>query len=251
LSRLTYSPAFEVGVVWSPDGQTVFFGEFKVDGPMEVAGRRADGTGGTTRLARLQVAVFPTSVSPDGAGLVVSLGPYPWTEDIAWVDTAGKAQQPRMLLDEEFRVQNGELSPDGRWLAYESFESGAPEVLVRPFPALDSGRWAVSSSGGTRPAWSRDGKEIFYLDAQGFLNAVAVEPRGEVLNIGRPEVVIKKAYVNPVPPRAYDVSSDGRRFLMLEPVPAPTSAGAGRIVLVQNWFDELRRVAPPRRSSTR
>jgi hypothetical protein len=83
------------------------------------------------------------------------------------------------------------------------------------------------------------------------LNAVAVEPRGEVLNIGRPEVVIKKAYVNPVPPRAYDVSSDGRRFLMLEPVPAPTSAGAGRIVLVQNWFDELRRVAPPRRSSTR
>ena len=91
---------------------------------------------------------------------------------------------------------NPEVSPDGRWLAYESNESGASEIFVRPFPALDSGRWQVSTGGGTRPLWSRDGRELFYLDASGFLTAVAVERREDALSIGRPEVVIGKAYVN-------------------------------------------------------
>ena len=138
------------------------------------------------------------------------------------------------------------MSPDGRWLAYESNESGASEIFVRPFPALDSGRWPVSTGGGTRPLWSRDGKEIFYLDASGFLTAVAVERREDALSIGRPEVVIRKAYFNPLGGRTYDVSPDGRRFLMIKEVAPEQDDADGRIVLVQNWFDELRRVAPAR-----
>jgi hypothetical protein len=120
-----------------------------------------------------------------------------------------------------------------------------------PFPALDSGRWPVSAAGGTRPAWLRDGTEIFYLDARNFLTAVAVEHRGSALSIGRPEVVIEKAYVNEFSHRAYDVASDGRRFVMIKAAAPATSASAGRIVLVQNWLDELRRLAPTRRSATR
>ena len=147
-----------------------------------------------------------------------------FSADILWVDTAGKAE-PRTLLDAEFRFSNAAVSPDGRWLAYQSNESGAAEIFVRPFPALDSGRWPVSTGGGTRPLWSRDGKEIFYLDASGFLTAVAVERREDALSIGRPEVVIRKAYVD----RAsrvgrYDVSPDGTAL----PDDQGSHAGAGR-----------------------
>jgi serine/threonine-protein kinase len=246
LSQVTFSSKLNrAGGLWSTDGRAVFFGQQSNDG-WEIVRSLADGTGETTVLSIRPEAWLPTSVSSDGAGLVASTGSSIFTEDIAWVDTTGKAE-PRMLLDPEFQVQNGELSPDGRWLAYESLESGAAEVFVRPFPEIDSARWPVSTFGGTRPAWSRDGREIFYLDPRDFLTAVRVEPRGDALIVGRPEVLIEKAYVNPVPGRSWDVSADGRRFLMLAPAAATIDARAGRIVMVQNWLDELRRAEASRR----
>jgi serine/threonine-protein kinase len=251
LTRLTSTPGINVGAVWSADGRTVFFASRLAEGGWEVAGRSADGAGETTVLARQLGPWVPSSVTPDGAGLVASTGTDLVTPDIGWLDIAGKAE-PRILLDAEFRLLNGELSPDGRWLAYESYESGQPQIFVRPFPGLDSDRWPVSATGGTRPVWSRDGKEIFYLDGRNFLTAVAIGHRGDTLSISRPEVVIDRAYfVSASQLRPYDVSPDGRRFLMLKAAATDTDLAAGRLVLVQNWFDELRRVAPPRRSATR
>jgi serine/threonine-protein kinase len=168
-----------------------------------------------------------------------------FADDILWVDTAGKVE-PRTLLDAEASFSNAAVSPDGRWLAYESTELGDAEIFVRPFPALDSGYWQVSTGGGTRPLWSRDGRELFYLDASDLLTAVTVERREDALSIGRPEVVIGKAYANVKNGRTYDVSPDGRRFLMIKEVTPEQDDAVGRIVLVQNWFDELRRLAPAR-----
>jgi serine/threonine-protein kinase len=158
---------------------------------------------------------------------------------------AGNAE-PKTLLDAEATLSNAEVSPDGRWLVYESLESGRSEIFARPFPALESGRWQVSAAGGTRPLWSRDGREIFYLDASDFLTAVAVETREGALSFGRPEVVIGQAYVSPRQGRPYDVSPDGRRFLMIKEATTGRDDAVGQIVLVQNWFDELRRLAPVR-----
>jgi serine/threonine-protein kinase len=242
LTRLTSSPRADIAPVWSPDGRTVFFASLQENGDYELAGRVADGAGEPMRLTRQRNLLVPMSVAPDGAGLVVSSA-----DDLLWIDTAGGVE-PRALFHAGLNLfTNAEVSPDGRWLAYESNESGTSEVFVRPFPALDSGRWPVSTGGGTRPLWSHDGREMFYLDASGFLTAVAVERVENGLNIGRPEVVIRKAYVNARPSRTYDVSPDGRRFLMIKEVTPEQDAADGKIVLVQNWLEELRRLAPPRR----
>jgi serine/threonine-protein kinase len=205
------------------------------------------------QLTRKGGFMAPTSVTPDGAALVVGSGAAAGmvAEDIGLVDTAGKSET-RMLLDAEFAVLNPAVSPDGRWLAYESNESGVPQIFVRPFQGLDSGRWQVSGGVfGTRPLWSPDGREIFYLDANDFLTSVPVERTEAALSFGRPEVVIGKAYVNARAGRTYDVSPDGKRFLMIKAVTEQQDNAVGRVVMVQNWLDELRRVAPPRRSATR
>ena len=99
-----------------------------------------------------------------------------------------------MLLDEDWSFGNAELSPDGRFLAYTSNESGTDEVFVRPFPALESRRWQVSSGGGSRPLWSRDGSEIFFLDGRNHLTAAPVTTRDGALVIGRSEVLFETAY---------------------------------------------------------
>ena len=139
---------------------------------------------------------------------------------------------------------NAELSPDGRWLAYVSDEFGQNEVFVRPFPAFDRGRWQVSTGGGSRPAWSRDGREIFFLDPTWRLMGATVATRGEALVLGESRVVVEKTYAPAYSGRTYDVSPDGRRFLMIKAGGPPPSDTSGRIVLVQGWLDELRRVAP-------
>jgi hypothetical protein len=137
-----------------------------------------------------------------------------------------------------------DISPDGRWIAYHSVESGRTEVYARPFPLVDSGRWQVSNAGGTRPRWSRDGHELFYFTpADGpraaALWAVPITP-GPTLTAGRPVKVFEGNYGAFNQGRqTYDVSPDGKRFVMIQPVETPTP-----IIVVQNWTDELKRRVP-------
>src|SRR4030095_4919609 len=111
-----------------------------------------------------------------------------------------------------------EFSPNGRYLAYQSAvgEPGQSEVYVRPFPQGDSGRWQISTPRGTRPAWARSGRELFYLDASNTLTAVPVQTSGSTFSAGKPSKVFDATYSTPFPPRSYDVSPDGRRVLMLK-----------------------------------
>ena len=109
-----------------------------------------------------------------------------------------------------------EISPDGRYLAYQSDESGRYEVYVRPFPQVDRGRWQISTGGATRPVWARSGRELFYLDESGALTAVPVQTSGPTFIVGSPATVFDTKYVEPNPARHYDVSPDGQRFLMLK-----------------------------------
>ena len=134
------------------------------------------------------------------------------------------------------------MSPDGRWLAYQSNESGRDEIYVRPFPNIDSGRWQVSTGGGTRPAWGPNGRELFYLAADGKLMAVPVQS-GATYSAGTPQVVVNTAYLNPQLGRTYDVSPDGKRFLMIKDA-STQPASPRQLVVVLNWFEELKRLVP-------
>jgi serine/threonine-protein kinase len=164
--------------------------------------------------------------------------------DINLIDLTGD-RRPKPLIQTRFTEGNGiAFSGDGRWLAYESNESGREEIYVRPFPDVDSGRWLILPSGGTRPVRSQDGRELFYLEGESRLMAVSIQS-GTTFSAGRPRLLFDKAYAVATGGWTYDVAPDGRRFLMMKSsgeiksAPAPTS-----LVVVQDFGEELKRLVP-------
>jgi serine/threonine-protein kinase len=152
---------------------------------------------------------------------------------------------------------NADISPDGRWLAYESNESGQREVYVRPFPDVSGGRWQVSTGGGTRPVFGRNGQELFYLATTGTvgtdatLMSVRIQP-GSTWTAGNPAKLFTGRYFYndgqgaAGDGRTYDVSPDGRRFLMIKDsgTVGQQTATPPNLVVVQNWTEELKRIVP-------
>ena len=136
-------------------------------------------------------------------------------------------------------VLTPEVSPDGQWLAYQSNESGQPDVYVRPYPNVDAGRWQISTQRGSRPAWSRNGRELFFLDETDRLSVVPIAINGSTLVPGAPRRLLDAAYYpgfssRGASLRGYDVSLDGQRFLMIK---GGADAAASQTVLtvVANW----------------
>jgi serine/threonine-protein kinase len=152
----------------------------------------------------------------------------------------GRTDAP--IIGGQARNAGAEVSPDGRWLAYESDESGELEVYVRPFPDVNAARWQVSANGGTRPAWAKNGRELFYLDAANLLTVVPVQS-SPTFSAGAPQRLHQQAYYPGFSTRgfnlrAYDVSRDGQRFLMLK-----NNSAAGlstEINIVLNWAERFR-----------
>jgi serine/threonine-protein kinase len=144
---------------------------------------------------------------------------------------------PRPLVRSRYDNFAMTLSPDGRWLAYVSDESGSREVYVRPFPSVDSAKFAVSIGGGVEPLWRRDGAELFYRNLRGDMYAVAVGPGRQFehspprLLFSRPSMALQEFY------RSYDVHPDGKRFLMLD----TGGAEARNLNLILNWQPGLQR----------
>ena len=172
---------------------------------------------------------------PNGRDLLLrSEGTTPGTRKLlTW--TRGVDSLPRVLVESPFDHYAPALSPDGRWVAYVSEESGDPEVYVRPYPAADSARIAVSISGGVEPRWSPNGRELFYRDRRGAMFAVAVETT-PTFRAGAPELLFYDPGLLLGPYyRAYDVAQDGQRFLML----TSGDEASSTLNLVLNWRREL------------
>ena len=147
------------------------------------------------------------------------------------------------LLQTKFDEGNGTVSPDGRWLAYESNSSGRFEIYVRPFPNAGEGLWQVSTMGGTQPLFARSGTEVFFVGPDGALMRVPVEASGPTWRAGTPVRLFDGRYVTVGSiGRTYDVSPDGQRFLMIKAAGADATAAPPSLIVVQHFDQELRRL---------
>jgi Tol biopolymer transport system component len=145
----------------------------------------------------------------------------------------GRLDEP-LMSPTAGRLDGFAISSDGRWLAYQSNESGQFEVYVRPFPRVNDGRWVVSKNGGTSPVWSKRGDELFYFSAEGQLMSAAIRSQPD-FSVGEVKTILANRYLAGA--GTYDVSPDGQRFLVIK------NAGA-QIVVVENWFEELKAKVP-------
>jgi serine/threonine-protein kinase len=242
LTRLTFDPSVDSYPAWMPDGRRLVFSSLreKIDAPYSQA---ADGIGTAERLVTDRWELDQASVSPDGKRLVLRARSTETGEDIVMLSLDG-ARRVESLLRTKFRERNAEISPDGRWLAYQSDESGSYEVYVRPFPQVESGRWQVSSSGGTRPLWNRNGRELLYVSADSMLMSVPVQLLGTTFGYGSATRVVDLSEYNiGTEGRGFDISPDGRRFLVTRNDEAEPG-GRAEINVVLNWTEELKRLVP-------
>jgi serine/threonine-protein kinase len=243
-TRATFSPARDSFPVWSPDSGRIFFGSAR-SGGHNLFAQAADGTGAVEQLTDGTFNRNPSSFSPDGGHLVFSETGLTTGYDIMMIRLDGD-RNVEPLVRTPTNEQNAEIAPDGRWIAYQSDESGQYEIYVRPFPTIDGGRWQISTTGGTRPLWAHSGQELFYLSTDGSLMRVAVEPRA-TWTASAPARLLDKAvpFFAAWSGRTYDISLDDQRFLMPDSLtPSDPAAGPARFIVVQHWFEELKRLVP-------
>jgi eukaryotic-like serine/threonine-protein kinase len=185
-TRLTFNPSDDYFPVWSPDGSQIVFASSR-DGSFGLYQKPASGAGSEGPLLKSSIDIAPYSWSSDGRFIVYrGLSSKGRTE--VWVLPLSGDRKPFPFLQSEELNQSGpRLSPDGRWLAYYSNESGGFEVYVQTFPK-PGGKWEVSTGGGVYPQWSRDGKELFYVALDGKLMAASVQG-GSALEVGTPKAL--------------------------------------------------------------
>ena len=236
-SRLTFDPAADFAPVWTSDGRRLIYFSQRGREP-GLFWQLADGTGTAERLSP---GAPPSAVTPDGSQVLFALA---GNRDLAMVALDGTRRVQRLLQDPSVE-RNGIVSPDGRWLAYESDSSGRFEVYVRPFPNVGAGQWLISTAGGTRPLWAPKGDELFYVAPGGALMTRRVYARDGAWSAGSPTKVVDGPYATEGvrDRRSYDVSSDGQRFLLIKQ-PA-NEATVPQIIVVQHWLEELKRLVPP------
>jgi serine/threonine-protein kinase len=198
-----------------------------------------DGSGRPEPLFPTDQGFAPTrsAWSPDGRHFVYVKSDAKTGSDI-WIHTPGQEAAPRTLIATTANESSPVISPDGRFIAYQSDESGAVEIYVRPFPKIEARRELVSRSGGTAPTWSRDGTEIFYLSDKGLMKVPVANGRSGApsLSLGPPSLALEMTGLE-----NFDISPDGRTFA-IERVPIEKAAKEIHIVL--NWFEELKRLVP-------
>jgi Tol biopolymer transport system component len=248
MSPLTTEPGRDRHPRWSPDGGRIAFEAERLGAlgaptlfVRDVSGERQDvavwrppsGTGRSRTLREWSLRDW----SRDGRFLLIETSAVATQFDL-WVlrpDEAGT--QPAPYLQTPFNEAQGRFSPDGRWVAYQSNESGRPEVYVRPFPSADR-KWVVSAEGGVLPVWSRDGRELYYVvPGELTLMAAAIAP-GDEFRASAPRALFKNSGT------VFDVARDGR-FLMASPVEPPAGSAARAssptLVFISDWRAKLGR----------
>jgi serine/threonine-protein kinase len=248
LSRLTTDAAPDTRPVWTPDDRRIVFSSLRNKNmPYNLYWQRADGTGEAERLTESQSVQYPGSWHPSGkllaftqvnpqTGRDVMILPMDGDETSGW-----KPGKPTVFLNDTFNEREPMFSPDGRWLAYVSLRTGRSEVYVRPFPG-PGGERLVSTGGGANPTWSRTRSELFYEAPDDRIMVAPYTVQGDSFTADTRRRWSETPVMTRDDQRSFDLHPDGNRFAVAE-----AQAGVKRdtVVLIFNFFDELRRLAPP------
>jgi eukaryotic-like serine/threonine-protein kinase len=220
--------------IWTPDGKRITFRSTK-GGPWNIFWKSADGSGAAEQLTNGQYLTEPSSWSSDGK-LLLFTEQTPATRRDIWVMELTGDRKRRPLIQTPADESAPRFSPDGHWIAYVSDASGRIEVYVQPYPPSGE-KWQISTSGAREPVWAPNGAELFYRD-QDKLMAVEIKTQ-PAFAAGKPRMLFEGGYEGPISSRAnFDISPDGRRFLMLQKTAAKEISTDVKIV--PNWFQAVR-----------
>jgi serine/threonine protein kinase len=244
MTRLTFDKAPELDPIWTPDGKHIVYlwGRSKPG----LYWKAADGTGEAEEVSTVpNLILFPWCFSGDGKTLLVAGSADGVTKyDIGTISMEGNhAYKP--LLHEDYVETHPNVSPDGKFIAYMSAESGQMQIFVRPFPDVNKGRWQISTGPGESPLWAPDGKALYYLGDDGVME-VPVDTKS-AFTAGKPHVLFKGNYIKGYGESpSWDIHPDGKRFVMMKQLQASGSAGTElrKINVVVNWLDELKQRVP-------
>jgi serine/threonine-protein kinase len=240
-SRITFGDTASVRPAWAPDNREVFYISDRAgSGVGPIYAHRADGTGSARPLLSSALDFGQVAPSRDGRWMVVrTSASTSGSGDILGFRTGDTTLV--QLVNSPATELFPALSPDGRWLAYASNESGTTEVYVRPFPATATAKWQVSTAGGSDPVWARSGRELLYINGKSEMVSAEIPPGG-TFSVGRQRVLFSVAQLfRPGPIPAYGPSPDDRRFIMVREGDA---AQQSELVLAENWLQELTARSP-------
>ncbi len=243
-NRVTFDPASSDFPVWTPDGASIVFASARPSAP-GLYQKPADGGEEEQLLLRYEGVIAPSSWSPDGRYLMYVLINSETRFDSGVLPT-GADRKPWKFLNTPSVEGAGEISPDGKWAAYQSNQSARSEVYIRPFigpgaaksgQSGRTGQWQVSLEGGSYPKWSADGKELFFLNPLGEMMAAPITFAGSVLSSGTPVKLFQTRIVgggrNDTGGPEYDVAPDGR--FLINTIMDELAAATPPIILIQNW----------------
>ena len=231
----------------SGSGADIWVKDLDRDTPSRLSGIRSDGSGEAKRLTDGKALEYPYSFSPDGKRLAIQQignggGFDIFMLSVDW-DTGVRIVKAELFLGTPFLEANPAFSPDGRWLAYVSNESGVQEVYVRPSPG-PGGRWQVSTGGGRFPVWSRDGRELFFQTLDWRVMAAAYTAKGDSFAAGKPRLWTETRLRATGTFANYDLAPDGKRLAAIVADDANAEKPATHLTFLLHFFDELRRKAP-------
>jgi Tol biopolymer transport system component len=235
-TRLTFGTASQLSPAWSPDGNTIFYQSNAIGG-YHIYSKAADGSGSDQTVIESKDAeeAIP-SPSPDGRYLVYlrRSGGQPSTD--LWALPLFGDRKPIPIVETAFLKNGAAVSPDGKWLAYQTNESGRNEVYITAFPG-GGAKWQVSTNGGAASRWRKDGKELFFLDPTDNIVAVDVNISGKAPQLGVPHALFQ---ANAIQRQngSFDVTGDGKRFLVNI---GNLKEGSDPLTLVLNWPGELKK----------
>jgi serine/threonine protein kinase len=240
LTRVTTDPGQDQSPVWTPDGNRLVFTS-EAGGVMgSLFWQRADGSGRAEPLVDGKLIQRATSVVADGSRVLFSEG-----AGLSTLSLDGR-RDIKTLVRLEQGSGDGVVSHDGQWLAYVAVNGNLPNIFVSPYGSPNTGRIQVTPAGGTQPRWSQDGRTLFYLALDGAVTSVEITTR-PTLAVGRPQRVINgRSYLyglNASRAGTFDVSLDGQRFLLVKESPSQADEQP-TVVVIKNWFEELRRLVP-------
>jgi Tol biopolymer transport system component len=250
MSKLTFDVTRGAYPVWAPDGRGVVYTSLRGSQPGNLYWQRVDGTGSAQLLTKNKTFQVATSWHPSGKYLAVQEWSPQTANDVMILPIEGdeasgwSSGPPTPFLNSPFNEWQATFSPNGRWIAYSSNEAGRSEVYVRAFPGPD-GKWEISIEGGSNPTWSRNGRELFYKALDQRLMVAGYAERAGSFNADKPRLWCETRLPEVYGQRSFDLHPDGQRFAVFRDIVDPGQAKRDQIVFFQNFFDELRRLAPP------